>query len=74
MYKVTTPFDPEWPDKNVKVLLAKEWCHQTFGSRRCPITLKYRWMTRYTWTGNRYIIYFFFEKEEHATWFKLQWA
>ena len=77
MIKVNIPFiqrEYHMPAPRREEALA--WCYETFGNKIDPSTKKYRWLHRDNWNDweGRYYTYFYFTKEEHATWFRLKWS
>jgi len=76
MYKVAVNWTWDQPSHRTIMNEARQWCIQQFGKSRYPGTKKYKWLERCTWNEYKYsyLTNFYFDKEEHATWFKLRWA
>ena len=68
MFKVKSPCKTRTGNLN-----ANTWCHENLGAPLDQSTYTYRWMQRefYNAYDRRHYVYFYFAKEEHATWFLL---
>ena len=78
MYKVKIAETNEIPFRWSKLHIMKAWCKETYGAAK--VDNKYIWRSRMeyhvNWNSNTVgkIAYFYFQKEEHATWFSIRWT
>lgn len=75
MYKIAIP-DSKWG----KLKQMKVWCKETYGNGKVDGVYVWRSRREYNYdikTGRyniKQIAYFYFQKEEHATWFAIRWV
>lgn len=78
MYKVKIPESNKAGYQWTKIHIMKVWCKETYGAAK--VDNKYIWRSRMEynvdWGRNTVdkIACFYFQKEEHATWFSIRWS